>query len=256
MKLIVTDLDETLLRFDGTISSYTVDVFNRCREKGILTAFASDRSERDMASMIEALHPDAVISNGGTIVRLRGEIIWECLLAAEETKAILTSIRCFTKGEGWITVETPDGTYCNYTPWNKARRATVTQTDFADFARPAYKITAILRDDSWADEILKDCPFCETVSFTGEDWHRFGPRTGGKAMGVKVLADHVSLPMADVTAFGDDHNDLGMLEIAGVAVAVANAIDEVKEIADYVTAYNDHDGVAKYIEEHILKNGT
>lgn len=58
--------------------------------------------------------------------------------------------------------------------------------------------------------------------------------------------------MEDITAFGDDRNDLDMMEIAGTAVAVANAIDEVKAIADYVTACNDEDGVAKYIETHIL----
>ena len=56
----------------------------------------------------------------------------------------------------------------------------------------------------------------------------------------------------DHIAFGDDMNDLGMLKLVGTAVAVSNAIDEVKAIADDITDSNDDDGVAKYLEKAIL----
>lgn len=60
--------------------------------------------------------------------------------------------------------------------------------------------------------------------------------------------------MEDVIAFGDDCNDLDMLKIAGGSVAVANAIDDVKAVADFVTESCDEDGVAKYIEYYVLHN--
>ena len=69
---------------------------------------------------------------------------------------------------------------------------------------------------------------------------------------LQILADHMDIDMTDVIAFGDDVNDLGMLKLAGTAVAVSNAIDEVKAVADHVTDSNDQDGVAKFLEATIL----
>ena len=69
---------------------------------------------------------------------------------------------------------------------------------------------------------------------------------------MQILADHMGIDMTDVIAFGDDVNDLGMLKLAGTAVAVSNAIDEVKAVADHVTDSNDQDGVAKFLEATIL----
>lgn len=254
MRLLITDLDNTLLRSDKSISPYTAEMFARCRERGILTAFATNRSERAMTRMIETLRPDAIISNGGSTVRVGGEVIWESLLTAQDTETILTTIRRLTGNAGLITVESPDGYYCNFIPRDEDRRAASTYTDFVGFCKPAYKITAELKDHSWAHEIQTACPSCSFVRFTGEDWHRFGPRSAGKATALRVLATHLSLTMEDITAFGDDRNDLDMLEIAGTAVAVANAIDEVKDVADFVTESCDEDGVAKYMENHFLCN--
>ena len=254
MKLLITDLDNTLLRSDKSISPYTAAVFARCREHGILTAFATNRSERAMTRMIEALHPDAIISNGGSTVKVGNSIVWESLLTTHDTETILNTIRRLSGGAGLITMEAPDGYYCNFIPWDEDRRASSVYTDFIGFSMPAYKITAELKNHSWANDVQAACTSCSFVRFTGEDWHRFGPRDAGKATALKALAAHLSLSMEDITAFGDDRNDLDMMEIAGTAVAVANAIDEVKAIADYVTACNNEDGVAKYIETHILFN--
>jgi hypothetical protein len=52
----------------------------------------------------------------------------------------------------------------------------------------------------------------------------------------------------DIVAFGDDFADIGMLKLCGVGVAMGNAIDEVKTIADCVIGDNDHNGIANYLQ--------
>lgn len=70
-------------------------------------------------------------------------------------------------------------------------------------------------------------------------------------MTLSHLCDHFGLTKLDVIAFGDNHNDLEMLEFAGRAVATANARDSVKAIADQVIGYCDEDAVLAYIQDYL-----
>lgn len=73
-----------------------------------------------------------------------------------------------------------------------------------------------------------------------------------KAHGVKLIADAYQISQADIMAFGDEHNDLEMLEYAGLGVAMANGTEDVKSIANDITEFsNDEDGLAVYLEEHL-----
>ncbi|RIK43550.1 MAG: Cof-type HAD-IIB family hydrolase, partial [Chloroflexi bacterium] len=69
-----------------------------------------------------------------------------------------------------------------------------------------------------------------------------------KAAALAVLMADWGVPLAQVVAFGDDTNDIEMLQECGLGVAVANAADEVKQVADEITATNDEDGVAIVLE--------
>lgn len=60
------------------------------------------------------------------------------------------------------------------------------------------------------------------------------------------------ISLTDISAFGDDYADIGMLELCGTGIAMGNAIDEVKERADLVIGRNDEDGIAEYLEQFVL----
>ncbi|MBR5635651.1 MAG: HAD-IIB family hydrolase, partial [Pseudobutyrivibrio sp.] len=75
----------------------------------------------------------------------------------------------------------------------------------------------------------------------------------GKGDGVKKLAAHLNIPISDVVTVGDERNDISMVEVAGVGVAMANGRDELKAVADYVTKNdNNHAGVAEVIYKYFL----
>ena len=77
---------------------------------------------------------------------------------------------------------------------------------------------------------------------------------GDKAHALTKVLDYMNRDASDVTVFGDSVNDIGMFKLAGTSVAVSNALDEVKAVADIVLPHsNDEDGVAKYLSQIRLK---
>lgn len=251
MKLIITDLDNTLLRSDKRISEYTANVFEKIRAKGYLVAFATARGCA-ISRFVETIKPDIIVSNGGATISVNGKVIYRNLLSEKDVETIIAMCYEFTDGKALITVENDDGYYCNFVPNDLDRRSVFTYSDFKNFKAPAYKVSPELENDEWAEAIAKACSNCGLLNFTGEKWRRYAAENANKETALKILVEHLGIGLCDVIAFGDDMNDLGMLKLAGTAVAVSNAIDEVKAIADDITDSNDDDGVAKYLEKAIL----
>lgn len=75
-----------------------------------------------------------------------------------------------------------------------------------------------------------------------------------KGKSLLEIADHYGIDQADIIAFGDEMNDETMIKVAGVGVGVAmeNALDPIKEIADYITLSNDEDRIADYLDKFVF----
>lgn len=82
-----------------------------------------------------------------------------------------------------------------------------------------------------------------------EIWFSIISNKASKGIALKKLAEHLNIPMYQTVAIGNDNNDLSMIQVARVGVAVENATDELKKEANYITDSNDDDGVAKYLEK-------
>ena len=90
--------------------------------------------------------------------------------------------------------------------------------------------------------------FAEDVSKKGYYWLQAYHQEANKANMIKILAKYLKLPMKNVVVFGDYMNDLGMFNIAGRAIAVSNAIPEVKRAAHEIIGSNDNGSVIHYLE--------
>lgn len=73
-----------------------------------------------------------------------------------------------------------------------------------------------------------------------------------KAPALLSIASRYDFKTDNIISFGDSHNDISMLEVSGIGVAMANADDDVKAVADIVTLSNNNDGVAHIIEQLCL----
>lgn len=101
-------------------------------------------------------------------------------------------------------------------------------------------------------------PFLQTLRADGED---FMPAMiecvsglADKGVGLKFVADYYNIPMSDVIACGDSFNDAAMIKAAGLGVAMANAKEPIKRLADYVAPSNNDNGIAHVIEKFCLNN--
>lgn len=249
--MIVTDLDRTLLRSDLSISDYSKGVFKKCREKGIFIAFATARSEIATRDFQEMIPPDYIISNNGAILYKNGKIVRETYIPQTELQRLIDrslseeKITC-------LSLDVGNDLYFNRKDsedaiWNPL------YTDFSEpVLEPVSKVSVECSDYSFAARLLEDFPTMRLFSSTGDNWHMIMSDGVSKAEGVRFITADTGISMEQVVAFGDDFNDVCMLEAAGTGVAMANAIPQAKAVADFVTAANDEDGVARFIEAHLL----
>jgi Cof subfamily protein (haloacid dehalogenase superfamily) len=90
----------------------------------------------------------------------------------------------------------------------------------------------------------------DKADFTSSEYNNIEimPRGANKADALRFMAERMGVPMEQVMAIGDNYNDIEMIKAAGRGIAMANAVDKLKETADEVTLSNDEDGVALAIE--------
>ena len=254
MKLILTDLDETLLHSDKKISDYTIQVLKKCQAKGILVGFSTTRGKVNIEEYIEQVQPDFVICNGGAGIYYQNELIKTNSFSVEETRELLSAVKKYCSPNTEMTLDTLENIYWNRKD-DKSVKAYADNSiyhDFVDFNLPAMKFCVKTQDETIAKQIAQTVCSCDYLPFSDIPWYKFSSATATKEHSIKILSEKLNIPIEEMVAFGDDFNDIGMLKLCGTGVAMKNAIPQVKEVADFETLSNNEDGVAKYIEENIL----
>jgi Cof subfamily protein (haloacid dehalogenase superfamily) len=252
IKMIVTDLDGTLLRTEKTISDYTASVFFRCRDKGIKTVFATARPIRTVNSLNLNIEKDATIYHNGAVITIADKIHRHIGIDPETRKRLIHDAATkFTDLR--ITVEIDDVLYANFDTKSVWADDTGVLTDFSDLPEiPADKIIFCTAENHIISEINKLLAN-DLYSVISENQILMVMKNKAqKLFAVKEIAEHYGISISDIVAFGDDYNDVDMLRECGVGVAVGNAINEAKVVADFISDTNDNDGVAKWLETNVL----
>lgn len=257
IKLIVTDLDNTLLRRNKSVSEYTKSVFARLRERGILFAFATSRSVRASARFREMIMPDINITSGGSIAVMDGKTLFRAAIDIDTASAIFRDLRA-SKDILQITADSEDS-YFNSQPLDKSWPGWIDYADtiVTDFSEPlpvpdVFKITPRAASPEAVLQITSRYPSVDVQHFTGEDWYQIKSRNAAKQVAVAEVCAQLGFTLSDVLAFGDDFNDAEMLRLCGTGVAAGNAVPETRAAADFICGDCDDDGVAKWIDKEIL----
>lgn len=254
-KLLLFDLDGTLLQSDKTISKRTISALKQCREQGILIGVSTSRSEQNSLVYLNELMPDILISSGGALVKYGTEYIYKAEFSAAETNRMIDMARNVCGKDCEITIDTIDAHYWNYKvdpkkldqSWGDS-----IYTDFTDFAECALKMCVEVFDKDKADMLAERLEQCDCIRFSDGYWYKFTKKNVTKENAIIKITEVCGFGMESIIAFGDDYADIGMLELSGVGVAMGNAIAEVKNKADVVIGSNDEEGIADFIEESIL----
>jgi len=252
IKMIAVDLDDTLLRDDKTISDRTKAALDKCRDKGIKLIFATGRGQSAQTFLPSGFFDGCVKMNGA--VAYAGDLlVYEKLVSTAHARDLLLAA---DRTEVQIVVEKDGWHYANFdviSIWGLGWLTGYEISDFKTLDISADKIYALPKSDLEIELLKSHLPEgLYLITARTNNFTMILHKDANKARGIAALAAHWGFTIDNVVAFGDDTNDLEMLQYCGIGIAMGNAIDEVKSVADNVCDTNENDGIAKWLEEHVL----
>jgi len=250
-KLLLFDLDGTLLRGDKTISDRTLKALENARNKGVLVGISTSRSEVNCEKFLSSLHPDVFISCGGALVKAGERVLFEAAFTPDETMAFIREARRRFGSDVEMTVDTREKHYWNYKIDPKNRDATwgdAIYTDFEQVDQPCLKFCVETTEEEELWKWARTLDDVDVIRFSDGNWYKFTPKSATKENAILEMTRAMGFETDGIMAFGDDYADIGMLKLCGTGVAMGNAIPEVKEAADLTIGSNDQDGIAEYLE--------
>jgi HAD superfamily hydrolase (TIGR01484 family) len=260
VKLLATDLDGTLLRSDLTISDRTVRALRSASAGGMLVALVTGRPLRWLQLVYDQLGAPfpAVCANGALVYDpVADEALHVNPLLPEVLGEVCQRLRAAVP-TARFAVEIEDGRALRYEldyPLNWDGDDPMVQpvaslAELTSVAAVKLLVRAGRRDPDEFTSLVTGClgGLAEATHSSSSGLVEISAAGVTKAVGLAWLCERHGVPAEEVVAFGDMPNDLPMLEWAGHAVAVANAHPAVLAAADEVTAGNDEDGVAVYLD--------
>lgn len=265
-KLIALDMDGTLLTSEKTISQRTQQAIAQARKQGVKVVLASGRPLDGMQAKIDELsiagdNEFVVYFNGSMVKEIgSGKLIHSATISGQDAKRVALLARemgaychAFSTELGLITPELNEFTDIEA----NINQIPVTVKDFSELEDEHPIIKAmIVADPARLTRISQTLPAQYRDEFTvvqsAPIFLEFLNKESNKGVGVKAIADHMGISAESVICMGDAENDHHMIEYAGLGVAMENAMEQTKHIADIITASNNDDGVAKVIEKYVL----
>ncbi|MDV3427750.1 MAG: Cof-type HAD-IIB family hydrolase [Bacillota bacterium] len=265
-KLICLDIDGTLLNSKHKITELTRKVIHIVsKEKGIPITLISARMPKAMASIRNELEiKDPIACFGGAVIIeddkyvinkvLDADIALKLYESAENTGVHMSlykednwyveKLDYWAKQESDITNLQPYIiSFPNlFTIWRENK----TGPNKILFMSSPEKIIELKKKIEISEKSLLN------MYLSKETYLEVMPSGVGKKETVELICKMYNISKENVLAIGDNDNDIGMIEYAGIGIAMGNALDSVKQSADYVTKSNDEDGVSEAIEKFIL----
>ncbi len=260
IRLIAFDLDGTALDEEKRLDPGLKEVLQKLEEKGIRYVPVSGRNEELINGYVDELRLQGpyVINNGGNIHQ-RHECLYNYIIPREYNRIITGEL---TKNEipfRFFSLEKTFG-YSSSPFFDKRmndalRRMMVPfDPDYDLESLSAFKITADFsthqdRAEEVSRTIRERCPNMNFLRSENWCWCA-NALDANKGEALKKVCGILGISLDEVMAFGDNVNDLPMLEIAGVSVAMGNSEEGIKEKCDYVCADNDHCGVSAFLRAY------
>lgn len=269
-KLVAIDLDDTLLTHDKNISQENIEAIKKAYDNGIYIVISTGRIYASAHAYADILgfKPFIIASDGGIIRDPENKEIYESVMDINEIKYLMKLCNEFDLyyhfySDMKVFSLKITNKYKKYEQWNKL---------YAQIARVKMEeISGVLDEvDKMQDKIVKFVTLDDdvnkiktvreiidkhgTLESTSSFFNNIEITNKGISKGnaLKILGAYLDIKKEDMIAIGDSENDLEMIKYAGLGVAMENAIDLVKENAQYITKSNMDNGVAHVIKKFVL----
>ncbi|PZQ61756.1 MAG: hydrolase Cof [Sphingomonas taxi] len=262
IRLLVSDLDGTLVDDDKNLTPGTIDAVARLRAAGIGFTVISARPMSGIRPLLAPLGLDGDVAafNGGIVFRRDGTIVSHVTIPVAVARGVLT-LACDAAVDTWVFAGDRWYATDGEGPHTRSERRSSAQEPvvvaaFDDLLDHADKITFV-SDDEPALRALYERVHAAfgkqaTVAQSQRYYLDVTALAANKGDGVAALAGALGVALTDTVAIGDQANDLPMLARVGLSIAMGNAPDAVKAAAHETTRANDADGVAHAIDTIIL----
>lgn len=269
IKLIGFDLDGTLLNSEKKIGLYTRKVLDACIERGITVLPVTGRPFSGVPKELRGYcGMDYMITSNGARVVEKGISVYEKLLPVEKARKILdifgdydTLREIYYDGQGYaqksyldqISVYMKTSAMAEYVLTTRIAVDNI-EKKFSEENRPLDKVQALFVREEEREAAWERIEALGDVEVTGALSNNIEVNAAGVHKGIALLwlAKKLGISREEVMAFGDGTNDLKMLQTVGVGIAMENAVDSVKAVADDIAPSNDEEGVAQIIEKYVL----
>lgn len=276
-KMLVTDMDYTLLNKQKEVSERNKQAVRGAIEKGVLVVVATGRiytSARVYGKLLGVNTP--IIASNGAIIRIASysdpvhfdKTLYKNTLKVEAIREMIClshqyDLFCHLFSEDTIYAEKLVNISKRYTEWNqflneadkiKIRIVDDLEEAIAAEAGGFMKAVVVDSDSEKISGIRNDIMKTGLVSASQslKDNVEVMDKDVSKGNAIKILADMYGIRREEVIAIGDNENDVSMIEYAGLGIAMENADESLLKAADYVTGHYEKDGVADAIERFIL----
>lgn len=272
IKAIALDIDGTLHTSDDRVSPRTKAALMAAQEAGITVILASGRPAQGLKALAAELeldrHHGLLVAFNGAQVRdaSTGELLFSQPISVEDSRAVLAHLRGFDVipmlvDDDRLYVE--DAYRCEILHRGEPLNIVKGERDACDLRLhevrdlerwctvPQSKILTA-GTDTYLQEHWRElaAPFEGRLScmFTADYYFEYTARGIDKGHALAGALPRRGINASELVAFGDGQNDVAMIRLAGIGVAMGNAVDELKAAADIVTATNDEDGIAVVLE--------
>lgn len=250
-KIVFFDLDGTLMNNEKKISESTKQSLKALQDKNIHTVICTGRAPLMFKWLLEELSIDSYVSMNGQHVILEGKEIYSNPIKSEDLKQLTSLAK--RNGHG-LTYSTFDSFVTN-ADTNPLVEECIggLKIPFPPVDPEVYSHTEVNQVQIYSTpEELKEYESMFT-DYSFVRWHESSvdmlPEGASKAVGIQKMLEYLDIPVENSFAFGDGANDIQMIEMVGTGVAMDNAIPELKEVADVVTASCSDDGIMKGLLE-------
>jgi Cof subfamily protein (haloacid dehalogenase superfamily) len=259
-KMLVLDMDDTLLTDDHTISEENRKMIARAQDLGVEVVLASGRPTPAMTQFAYELKNNFMISfNGAVVSDLNSrEIIFEKSLTKEQIHALHDySLKSNTHIITYINDVIISETHSEFI--EVERSITGLEHHLVPDFKAAVTTNAVkcilLEEPSYLKEVEKDLKNAMpdlSVSMSKPFFLEVAPNGIDKAASIAFLAKKLAIDQSEIIAVGNAGNDLSMIQYAGLGVWVDNVTPELRMYGDEIVASNNNHGVAEVIERFIL----
>ena len=262
IKLVLADLDGTLLHEDKSLDRDIKEVRTALLDKGIEFSFASGRNMHIMQDMVKELAISLpYITNNGANMFVGKDCVYECSILSLELKQTIHIL--LAKGIPFIAysnfVVYPHGSHPGLTTFLQRLIGKSEIKELEDmnevYGQSIFKIVLIHENESLMREIMQEinttCSATHCVRSEG-DVYTVTHQSASKGNAVHRLLEQTGIHPSQVIVFGDNYNDTSMFDVVAHSVVMGNAKKEIQNKAEFVTKSNDEDGVSWFLRNYVL----